>query len=143
MNKICTDINQCKKFIELGIDINTADLTVMDLPIQNGDRFKFIQNKLPGDIFPSITDGKSEKIPAWSLSALLSMMPKSICIKQSEHSGYFYFLEWQFANDNSLRYVGHDGKCLIDIYSDHDVKWKDSIDTAFEMICWLKENNKL
>jgi len=26
MNKICTDINQSKKLIELGIDVSTADM---------------------------------------------------------------------------------------------------------------------
>ena len=132
MNKICTNIKQSKRLIELGIDVDTADMyyqwyseTESALHVGKGSK------KINADC------------PAWSLSALLSMMPKSICIKQSEHSGYFYFLEWQFANDNSLRYVGHDGKCLIDIYSDHDVKWKDSIDTTFEMVCWLKENKKI
>lgn len=96
MNKICTSIEQTKKLIGIGIDVNTADLTVIDLPIQNGDRFKFINNKLPGDIFPSITDGKSEKIPAWSLSALLGLMPKSIkgITTSDEEAGwpqYFYY----------------------------------------------------
>jgi len=71
MNKVCTYVEQTKKLIKLGIDINTADLTIIDLPIQGGDRFKFISSRLPNDTFPSITDGKSEKVPAWSLSALL------------------------------------------------------------------------
>jgi len=130
MNKICTTIEQSKKLLKLGIDVNTADMFYRD----NGVDVKLMWEHLP-DV--QVTN------PAWSLSALLGLMPKSICIKQSEHSGYFYFLEWQFANDNSLRYVGNDRKCLIDIYSDHDDGWKDSIDTAFEMICWLKENGKI
>ena len=29
MNKICTDLIQSRRFIELGIDINTADLHYM------------------------------------------------------------------------------------------------------------------
>ena len=75
MTKICTTIEQCKKLLDLGIDINTADLTDTNLPLQDGSRFDFICCKLPNDTFPSITDGKSEKIPAWSLSALLGLMP--------------------------------------------------------------------
>ena len=132
MNKICTSIEQSKKLIELGIDVKTADMYLWF----SGRRY-YIEAIDDGDF------NEEGDIPAWSLSALLELMPKSICIKQSEHSGYFYFLEWQFANDNSLRYVGHDRECLIDIYSDHDDNWKDSIDTAFEMICWLKENGKI
>ena len=77
-NKICTSIEQSKKLIELGIDINSADLVVIDIPFQGGDRFKFIRIKFPNDIFPSITDGKSELIPAWSLSALLDVYPMTV-----------------------------------------------------------------
>ena len=135
MNKICTSLEQSKKLIELGIDIDTADMCYINGNPNIG--FLSEEYKMFGD------NVLANYWPAWSLSALLDLMPKSICIKQSEHSGYFYFLEWQFANDNSLRYVGHDRECLIDIYSDHDDNWKDSIDTAFEMICWLKENGKI
>ena len=129
MNKICTSIDQSQKLIELGIDRKSSDMYYWC-----GSDLRIGGHK---------AQDEELDIPAWSLSALLELMPKSICIKQSEHSGYFYFLEWQFANDNSLRYAGNDRKCLIDIYSDHDDNWKDSIDTAFEMICWLKENGKL
>ena len=122
MNKICTDINQTKKLIELGIDINTADLTVLDLPIQNGDRFKFIQNKLPGDIFPSITDGKSEKIPAWSLSTLMELIPKSIL---------------STPNPLSTNYCCRNIEFDMEFYADN------AIDAVFEMVVWLKENEKL
>ena len=122
MNKICTDINQCKKFIELGIDINTAGLTVIDLPIQNGDRFKFIQNKLPGDIFPSITDGKSEKIPAWSLSRLMELIPKSMI---------------STPNPLSTNYCCRNVEFDIEFYADN------AVDAAFKMVVWLKENEKL
>ena len=131
MNKICTSIEQSNKLIELGIDVNTADMYWW----YNGQRY-YAETKEHNDF-------QKSDVPAWSLSALLGLMPKSICIKKTNHSGYFYFLEWQFANDNSLRYVGHNRECLIDIYSDHDDNWKDSIDTAFEMVCWLKENKKI
>lgn len=77
-SKICTTIEQSKRLIELGIDIDTADLTVTNLPLNGGERFDFICCRLPNDTFPSITDGKSEKIPAWSLSALLELLPKYI-----------------------------------------------------------------
>ena len=132
MNKICTDINQCKKFIELGIDINTADLTVMDLPIQNGDRFKFIQNKLPGDIFPSITDGKSEKIPAWSLSKLMELMPTD------DKKDEYYVTTESHSDYHTVNYRNCWDGCIHSEDSEESL-----LDAAFEMICWLKENRKI
>lgn len=121
MNKICTSIEQTKKLIELGIDINTADLTIIDLPIQNGDRFKFISSKLPNDTFPSITDGKSEKVPAWSLSVLMNLF--------DDKAG--------LAKEYGLWYCYDNGKS-------HCTKhYENQIDAAFEMICWLKENEKI
>ena len=122
MNKICTDINQTKKLIELGFDIDTADLTVLDLPIQNGDRFKFINSKIPGDIFPSITDGKSEKIPAWSLSTLMELIPKSTISTPNP-----------FSDNYCCRNVEFD----MEFYADN------AVDAVFEMVVWLKENGKL
>lgn len=130
MNKICTDINQTKKLIELGLDIDSADLTVLDLPIQNGDRFKFIQNKLPGDMFPSITDGKSEKIPAWSLTALLELMPDVINLNGINYR------QQEFKTKDSFCYCYADERFPVSFQGQ-------PVDAAFEMVCWLKQNNKI
>ena len=121
MTKICTTIEQSKKLLELGIDINTADLTVTNYPLQNGSRFDFICCKLPNDTFPSITDGKSEKVPAWSLSALLKLMP-----------------QWTlngFANGKF--------NCRDDRVEKYALVDTCPLDAAFEMICWLKKNGKI
>ena len=143
-----TSLEQSKKLIEVGIDINTADMFYADILVN--DEHKYIIHPLESYGFKTFKDTKGREsaklkfIPAWSLSALLDLMPKVISIMVSEDAAYRYELEWQFANDNSIRYVGSDRKCLIDIYSDHDDdKWKDLIDTAFEMVCWLKENGKI
>lgn len=116
MSKICTDIKQSKKLIELGIDVNTADLTILDLPIQGGDRFKFISSRLPNDTFPSITDGKSEKVPAWSLSALLELIPN-----------------WTMNKTDKV-------KLTCNPYFHRD---DNPVDAVFEMIVWLLENKKI
>ena len=125
MTKICTTIDQCKKILELGIDINTADLTITNYPLQDGSRFDFICCKLPNDTFPSITDGKSEKIPAWSLSALVDLMPKNVEIERT-HIG------WRcdyYSNSDSLLKFGKDKNTLFD--------------AVYEMVVWLLENNKI
>lgn len=128
--KICTSIEQSKKLLELGLDINTADMTVTNLPLQDGNRFNFICCKLPADTFPSITDGKSEKIPAWSLSALLKFMPKlktnygmlrpKMVIEEGNKFQYRFYYE-------IIYYTG---------------MYEFAIDAAFEMVCWLLENKK-
>lgn len=136
MNKICTSLEQSKKLIELGIDIKTADLTVTNYPLQNGSRFDFICCKLPNDTFPSITDGKSEKIPAWSLTALLGLIPFQI-IEKNERYG---FRQWKGYNSQGetycFEYVSSTNQRLYETYH-----WNNPIDAAFEMVCWLKENN--
>lgn len=117
--KICTSIEQSKKLKELGIDINTADLTVTNYPLQDGSRFDFIRCKLPNDTFPSITDGKSEKIPAWSLSALLELIPN-----------------WTMDKTDKINLT-------CNPYDHCEVCYENPIDAAFEIVCWLKENNKI
>ena len=98
MNKFCTTIEQSKKLLELGIDVNTADMM--------HDRLIIIP----------FNDGSL--IPAWSLSALLRLMPNFNMFKRT--------IECKIETTNHL----------ID-------KACDPIDAAFEMICWLKENEKI
>lgn len=131
MNKVCTYVEQTKKLIELGIDINTADLTIIDLPIQGGDRFKFISSRLPNDTFPSITDGKSEKVPAWSLSALLGLMPTDD--KKDE-----YYVDIESHSDyHIISYRNCWDGCIHSEYSKESL-----LDAVFKMVCWLLENKK-
>ena len=130
MNKICTTIDQCKKLLDLGIDINTADLTVTNLPLQDGSRFDFICCKLPNDTFSSITDGKSEKIPAWSLSALLELIPESI----DDNTVDFSQLK---LTKKSVAYYYGDGTLRCGFLKDN------FINAAFDMVVWLKEKGKI
>ena len=72
MNKICTDLEQSKKLIELGIDVYTADMYW-----KNGVSDKYIQCFTP--FVSSSTDiDYNYDIPAWSLSVLLNIIPKHI-----------------------------------------------------------------
>lgn len=67
MNKICTSIEQSKKLIELGIDVNTADM--------------YYPNRVGIDNYALPIEYKnglpllSQEIPAWSLVALLGVIP--------------------------------------------------------------------
>ena len=60
MNKICTTIEQSKKLIELGIDVKTADMIYNTLDVFH------VRHDTPIDKYHT---------PAWSLSALLGLIP--------------------------------------------------------------------
>ena len=132
-----TSKEQSKRLIELGLSKDTADMFYSRRPTGKSEYSVFPDFKPEGrlEVFTKVD------LPCWSLGALLEVMPKVISVPVDERSAYFYRLEWQFANDNSLRYIATNrGKCLIDIYSDHDIRNKSFIETAFEMVVWLLEN---
>lgn len=111
MAKICTSIEQSKKLIELVIDINTADMCwSTDIP------------DLPTLLAYPITDCDNweNKTPAWSLTALMGLIPK-------------FSLEKDISKDAG--YQLH--------YNYNTIYYDDPIDAAFEMICWLKEYKKI
>ena len=130
MNKICTSLEQSKKLIELGVDIHTADMCW-----QNNE-------------FP-IGFNDDDAVPAWSLSALLELIPKHI--KQNDGRKYKFHIfnddgiviqRWgcsycaedfhnraEYLSDSNLKYP-------TNIYSD---KYDNLIDACVEMIIKLKE----
>lgn len=66
--KICTSIEQSKKLLELGLDADTADMGYNG--IENRDTGRIWYDKYPTTM-PNV-----DSIPAWSLSALLKLMPQ-------------------------------------------------------------------
>lgn len=106
MNKICTSIEQSQKLIELGIDTNTADMCWL---YANGEYFYEVKNGVLDD----------EDISAWSLTALLGLMSKSMISTPNP-----------FSDNYCCRNVEFD----MEFYADNPV------DAAFEMVVWLKEN---
>lgn len=128
MNKICTSIEQSKRLIELGIDINSSDM-VYHKELNGTYSLRVVDNVLKYDI------------PAWSLSALLELMPS-------------YLFEFERGIDLNL-YPSINRKVWLCSYMPNVIentktdKFKqithaDSlVDAAFDMIVWLKENNYL
>ena len=109
MAKICTSQEQSKKLIELGVDVNTADM------YYDVNRYG-IQSK------PEVAIGKvwSKDIPAWSLTALLKLIPKFSLEKGiSNNAGYLL------------------------CYNYNTTYYDDPVDAAFEMICQLKKYKKI
>lgn len=135
-SKICTSIEQSKKLIELGIDVNTADMYYAP------DANIFVAE-------PYITTTEDETlipaykgvIPTWSLSALLDLMPP-------------YLFEFERGIDLNI-YRNLNGKGWHCSYMPNTIenmkndKFKqitngdEPVDAAFEMVCWLLENKKI
>ena len=132
MNKICTSIEQSKKLIELGLDVNTAD---MFWDLLDGDE---PDEKIPNCCWDRFDITINEFVPAWSLSALLELNPFQII----ENNNRFAFYQVKGLNKQGetyrFGYKTNNNSFLFETSWHNDV-----IDATFEMICWLKENNKI
>lgn len=111
---IATTIEQSKKLIELGLSADTADMWIVqeNLVAKSAD-------------FDKPDDCEAENVsPAWSLSALLDILPFPQLSKDKLGSGK---VRW-----------------MASVYPDncrYDSCWHDyPIDAAFEMVCYLLEN---
>ena len=123
MNKICTSIEQSKKLIELGIDVKTADMYWWTYGL------RYYRAAMDDGDF-----NKESDIPAWSLTSLLGLMPDRLYINDDE-------VYW-FELDN----VGGLYRCYYEDEEDYDLSFFDGeepIDVLFNMVVWLKENNKI
>ena len=120
MNKICTSIEQSQKLIELGIDVNTADI------IYNIFDVSYIRHDTPIDKYHT---------PAWSLTALMQLMPKLYDENDLNDGGCQPVLCKGFDN-NMWHVVYRSTMYMTDWYYD-------PIDAAFHMVCWLLENKKI
>ena len=113
--KLCTDIKQSKKLIELGVDVNTADMG-WNVFVDNTIRL------LPIDDWDLVKDGSGNVkfYPAWSLTTLLELIPPGNILLRDALSGKY--------------------KCINTVDSN---LYDNPVDAAFEMVCWLLENKKL
>ena len=141
MNKICTSIEQSKKLIELGVDVNTADMYWWF----SGKRY-YIEAMNDGDF-----NEEEGHIRAWSLSALMKLLPSEFTT-QNKFGKYKYEIKirkYKLTDDADIYQIAYGNYKL---YEDESHSWKDMINTgqkeelldaAFEMICWLKKYNNI
>ena len=108
MTKICTTIEQSQILNELGLDVNTADM-YYDVNSYG------IQGK------PEVAVGKvwSKDIPAWSLTALLKLIPN-----------------WTMDKTDKVNLT-------CNPYYHCESCYDEPIDAAFDMICWLLKSKKI
>lgn len=121
-----TTIEQSKKLVELGLNPETADMCYPHFIRHGADTYNKTPEIAEGIDYPY-------EMPCWSLGALMELMPK---IKEDEDDGGCY----------PTLCKGWDNGQWHCVYrsSIHITKWYDnSIDAAFEIVCWLLENNYL
>lgn len=134
---IATTIEQSKELVRLGLDPATSDMWwIDDQLVAKSDKFDFPSN-----------DEETTVHCAWSLSALLEVMPITITKDGMEYrlkvfpSGLF-----STHSDTSkwtLQYCGRDYSYrprdkypILVIVTQHNI-----IDAAYEMACYLLRNN--
>lgn len=115
MSNICTNIDQSKELIKLGIDVNTANMYWW----YSGKRF-YIEAMDDGDFSKEGGD-----IPAWSLSALLKLINSDYKLEKSMLDQSFIFT-----------YAIH----IEGVYRTRE--YDEPLDAAFEMISYLLKSNK-
>ena len=147
MTKICTTIDQSKKLLELGIDVNTVDMWYQHIGYSITDG-KEKPTYFPMVIRDNISD---DDIPAWSLNALMNLLP-SYFTEVGKYSKSIYEIKirkYNLIEDVNLHQIAYGN---YKFYEDGSSSWKDMINTgekedfldaAFEMVVWLKENNKI
>ena len=128
-NSVCTSYEQSKSLLELGLDPNTADMKYdprWDIPV--------IISEYDYDSHLNYNpDYENTDIPAWSLTALLALMPKIKFFKDED------------AYEPCISRYGDKYICSYNC-GGADEHWyieDNPIDAAYKMVCWLKENNKI
>lgn len=128
-NSVCTSYEQSKSLLELGLDPNTADMKYdprWDIPV--------IISEYDYDSHLNYNpEYENTDIPAWSLTALLGLMPKIKFFKDED------------AYEPCISRYGDKYICHYNC-SGADEHWyieDNPIDAAYNMVCWLKENNKI
>lgn len=136
MTKIATDIVQSKKLAEI-------------LPIESADMYYWCGEQIRIGSHKAMD--KDLDIPCWSLATLINLLPSEFTEKgkYSETTYKIDIRKYALTDDVDTYQIAY-GNYIF--YEDGNSSWKDMINTGekeelidavFQMICWLKENNKL
>ena len=148
---ICTTQDQSARLLKCGVSADTADmhwhgaivprggsLTSMPEPSEEWDLWADSYDSMPEELQAAkLMEDYNEIQPAWSLSALLGLLPKEIC---DECGDSFYFSlskEFPFSEEYGAAYIPCWDK------GDAIVRKRDnnSIEACVQLIEWLMENN--
>ena len=125
MSNIATTIEQSKRLLVLGLDIKSADMCLC----KTAQDTWFLCAGTPGEY-------DAHTVPAWSLSALLNVMPKNTNETYHLFSSMMANQLGSWVCDRSKYYIDTNG------YNKNDYecfKSDNPITAAYEMVCWLLE----
>ncbi|WP_180275085.1 YopX family protein [Prevotella intermedia] len=124
MTQIATTIEQGKKLKELGINVDTADM-----------HYWFDANYNEFFLEPSKASDNMEKFPAWSLGALIKLLPDTIILDNGDvcdlsvlNIGVYYrcFVDRSivqgFENENILMQEFNDDPNCFDVFTLDEIK---------------------
>ena len=133
ITKICTDIEQSKKLIKLGVDANTADMTYVSMKDYGENTYHLTVGKTDVDWAKdelgnlNWNDVYEKYIPAWSLSTLLEVIPKEQHPTLVLNAHYKWICD--ISNPGSFTYKPTSGD--------------NPLDAVFKMILYLHEQKLL
>ena len=122
-----TDLSQSKKLAEF-------------LPLKSADMF---YNPRPSNEIPYVGNANTAllQVPCWSLSALLELMPKIIFVN-GRTCRLIFEVSPHTTKDKLSTKVTY--LCLrTGTDYGHIINNNSCLDAVFQMICWLKENDKI
>ena len=144
--KSYTDLEQSKKLEEI-LPPESADMVWIS--IEDDESFDGVYEVLPKGCSLVAIDDNS--IPCWSLAALMNLLPSKFAEKgkYSETTYNIDIRKYALTEDVDLYQIAYGNYTF---HEDGNSSWKDMINTGekenlidavFQMIVWLKENDKL
>ena len=140
---IATTREQSVRLLQCGVDPKTADMC-LSTRIRRIDGTPIAKKSQTTNLWVGYpcwritsSDEELENLPAWSLSALLSLLPKEIC---DENDNSFYFSltkELPLTNEYCAVYL----PCRDDNSSIVRKRDNDPIEACVQLIEWLIANN--
>lgn len=133
MSNIATTISQSRKLIELGLDPKTADMCLC----KTAQDTWFLCAGTPGEY-------DAHTVPAWSLTALLEVMPAMIVYPigvNKRPTDVWFYLDKDYNRETKKQFYMCYYKSLDthQIARNTDPSHSSPIDVAYEMVCWLLE----
>lgn len=124
-----TTLEQSKKLVELGLDPFTADMLYYTLTPD-----------IPVCKKPFIFTGQDMEIPCWSLAALISLMPNKLENLSTHNTSV-----WLEIGNRIVEYRRQSNIDQSTINNDEMPSFRgvDLITNAFDMVCWLIEENHI
>lgn len=141
MGQLATTVEQSQHLLDLGLSADTADMVILhEEPYETSDsKFDGLHKILPVPFKEYDKQWKQKYknisyFPAWSLGALLEVLPDEI----RTHKGRFdakYRFYWELRK-NWILY-----SCLDEDYSPLiEFDGKNNLEAVFNMVVWLLEN---